>query len=480
MNRAIAKQIVHLGWPVLVAQLATMANSVIDTVMAGHYSARALATVGLGSSIYFSIFITLMGILIALSPVTAQHFGAGRHAAITHDVRQGLWMALMLSAIGIVLLRFPDPFLTLSGMRPDIAADVRTYLQALMWAAPAMLAFRVFASFSTAVSQPRAVMVIQLLGLLLKIPLNWILMYGKFGVPEMGGIGCAWALAIEAWLMLAAALLWLRFGPGLRRYQVFAQVDPIDWRAQWQIIKLGLPIGISFLIDVTSYTFMALFIARLGEAHSAAQQIAANLGALAYMVPLAIANAAAVVTGQLIGAGDMQRARAAGWTGLGICLITSLCVAALILTLHTPITRAYTADAQVAALAGPLAALVAVFHVFDALNAVAANVVRAYKKAVVPMVAFALALWIVGLGGGYMLAFGASTAAGAGGGAASSTGTVGNTAAALAPLLSPLGAQGFWIGAIAGMALAAAICAAYFNLVSKATLRPNNPVRAIR
>ncbi len=466
MNRSLAKQIVHLGWPVLVAQLATMANSVIDTVMAGHYSARALATVGLGSSIYFSIFITLMGILIALSPITAQHFGAGRHAAITHDVRQGLWMALMLSAIGIVLLRFPDPFLTLSGMRPEIAHDVRAYLQALMWAAPAMLAFRVFASFSTAVSQPRAVMVIQLLGLMLKIPLNWILMYGKFGLPEMGGIGCAWALAIEAWLMLAAALLWLRFGPGLRRYQVFAQIDAIDWRAQWQIVKLGLPIGISFLIDVTSYTFMALFIARLGEAHSAAQQIAANAGALAYMVPLAIANAAAVVTGQLIGAGEMQRARAAGWTGLGICLITSLCVAAAIWLLHMPLTRAYTGDAQVAALAAPLMALVALFHVFDALNAVAANVLRAYKKAVIPMVAFALALWIVGLGGGYVLAFGVS-----GGGSASNAAAAVNSAAATAPWLAPMGAQGFWIGAIAGMALAAGICAAYFNLVSKAALR---------
>ncbi len=463
MNRLLARRIIDLGWPVLVAQLATMANSVIDTVMAGHYSARALATVGLGSSIYFSIFITLMGILIALSPITAQHFGAGRHDAITHDVRQGLWMALMLSSIGVVLLGFPDPFLTLSGMRPEIAHDVRAYLQALMWAAPAMLAFRVFASFATAVSQPRAVMVIQLLGLALKIPLNWILMYGKFGVPELGGIGCAWALVIEAWLMLGAALAWLHVGPGLSRYRVFARIDAIDWRAQWHIARLGLPIGISFLIDVTSYTFMALFIARLGEGHSAAQQIAANVGALAYMVPLAIANAAAVVTGQLIGAGEAARARAAGWTGIGLCATAALATGLGIYLLHGPIARAYTIDAQVALLAAPLVMLVAAFHVFDAINAVAANVVRAYKKALVPMLSFALALWIVGLGGGYLLAFGAPSSP-------SSLhalwvllpGTTG---------LAPLGAAGFWIGAIAGMALAATIGLAYFAIVSKAALR---------
>ena len=466
MNRQLARRIVHLGWPVLVAQLATMANSVIDTVMAGHYSARALATVGLGSSIYFSVFITLMGILIALSPITAQHFGAGRHEAITHDVRQGLWMAVMLSAIGVVLLGFPDPFLTLSGMRPEIAQDVRAYLRALMWAAPAMLAFRVFASFSTAVSQPRAVMVIQLLGLALKVPLNWMLMYGKFGLPELGGIGCAWALVIEAWLMLGAALVWLRFGPGLARYQVFAQIDAIDWRAQWQIVKLGLPIGISFLIDVTSYTFMALFIARLGEAHSAAQQIAANIGALAYMVPLAIANAAAVVTGQLIGAGEPTRARAAGWTGIGLCAIAALATGLGIFLLHGPITRAYTSDAQVALLAAPLAMMAALFHVFDAINAVAANVVRAYKKVLVPMLSFALALWIVGLGGGYLLAFGGPSPA-------SFLYTPLHALRAMLPGiagLAPLGAAGFWVGAIAGMALAAGIGVWYFARVSKAAL----------
>ncbi len=446
MKPSIVRQIALLGWPVLIAQIATMANSVIDTVMAGHYSARALATVGLGSSIYFSIFITLMGVLIALSPITAQHFGAGQHDAITHDVRQGLWTASMLSLVSIALLYFPDPFLALSGMRPEIAQDVRAYLRALIWAAPAMLAFRVFASFSTAISQPRAIMAIQLFGLALKVPLNWVLMYGKFGLPELGGIGCAWALAIEAWLMLGAALLWLQWGPALLRYRVFAQLDAINWRTQWRIIRLGLPIGISFLIDVTSYTFMALFIARLGEAHSAAQQIAANLGALAYMVPLAISTAAAVVVGQSIGAGDMARARHAGWTGIWLGLCAALCIAVVIFALHGTIARAYTDDARVAALAAPLTMLVALFHVFDAVNAVAANAVRAYKKAVIPMVAFALALWIVGLGGGYILAFGGIS------------------------VVKPLGAAGLWIGAIIGMALATTICVSYFGVVSKAAL----------
>lgn len=458
MYLPLAKRILILGWPVLVAQLAVMANGVIDTVMAGHYSARALAVVGLGSSIYFSIFVTLMGVLIALTPITAQHFGAGQHAAITHDVRQGLWTALLMACIGELLLYFPDPFLSLSGMSTDIAADVRAYLRALMWAAPAMFLFRVFYSFSTAISQPRAVMAIQLLGLAIKVPLNWLLMYGAAAVPgassipligsipALGGIGCAWALAVEAWLMLGAALLWLRLAPVFHRYRIFARPDAVDWRTQWQIIRLGLPIGGAFLIDVTSYTFMALFIARLGESHSAAQQIAANLGALAYMVPLAISTASAVVAGQLIGAGDLARARAAGWTGIAIGLAAALLVALLMMIFHQPLTRLYTRDASVAALAAPLVLMVAVFHIFDATNSVAANLTRAYKKAVVPMVAFALALWIVGLGGGYWLAF------------------------AALPGAPRLEAAGFWIGAITGMALSAMICTAYFARVARRAL----------
>ena len=464
MYLVLAKRIVRLGWPVLIAQLAVMANGVIDTIMAGHYSARALAVVGLGSSIYFSIFVTLMGVLIALTPITAQHFGAGRHDAITHDVRQGLWTALMMTAIGELLLYSPDPFLALAGMSADISQDVRSYLRALMWAAPAMFLFRVFYSFSTAISQPRAVMAIQLLGLAIKVPLNWVLMYGAAAVPgldnlpligaipALGGLGCAWALAVEAWLMFGAALLWVRLAPVFHRYRIFARPAAIDWRTQWQIIHLGLPIGGAFLIDVTSYTFMALFIARLGEAHSAAQQIAANLGALAYMVPLAISTASAVVVGQLIGAGDLPRARAAGWTGIAIGLAAALCVALAIFLFHEPITRLYTRDANVAVLAAPLTLMVALFHIFDATNAVAANVTRAYKKALVPMLAFALALWIVGLGGGYWLAYGGGHAGGA---------PAGN---------APLGAHGFWIGAITGMALTALICTTYFARVARQAL----------
>jgi MATE family multidrug resistance protein len=445
LYRSASRDIVRLGWPVLVAQLATMANGVIDTVMAGHFSARALAVVGLGTAIYFSIFVSLMGVLLALSPTISQHFGAGRHADITHDVRQGAWLSLAVAVPGVALMCWPDPFIRLAGMAPDLGLEVRAYLRAMAWAAPAMLLFRVFYAWSTAISQPRAVMVIQLVGLALKVPLNWALMYGHLGSPALGGVGCAWALVVEGWLMLACALAWAMLHPAFARYRVFDRLEAPDARALWRLVRLGAPIGISFLIDVTSYTFMALFIARLGESWSAAHQIAANLGALCYMVPLAIANATSVLVGQSIGAGDLARARASGWTGIAIGAACAVVVATCVALGSAPISRLYSADAGVVAKAAPLIALVAAFHLFDATNAVAANALRGYKKAVVPMIAFAVGLWGIGLGGGYLLAY---------------TDHLGTA----------MGASGFWSGAIIGMAVAALAVMAYFARVSRAAL----------
>jgi multidrug resistance protein, MATE family len=311
-----------------------------------------------------------------------------------------------------------------------------------VFAAPAMLLFRVFYCLATAIAQPKAVMAIQLAGLALKVPLNYMLMYGKFGLPELGGVGCAWALVIESWLMIVAAYAWVRLAPQFRALRVFAGPWRIDWASQRAMVALGAPIGGAILIDVTSYTFMALFIARLGEDTSAAHQIAANVGALAYMVPLALSNAAGVVVGHALGAGQLAQARALGITGLRIGLAAALLVACVIAFNTAWIAAAYAKDSAVRTVAALLLPFVAAFHIGDACNAMASNIARAYKKTVVPMLVFALALWVVGLGGGYLLAYGPSP-------------------------FALLGARGFWAGAVTGMSLAAIGVTVYTLMVMR-------------
>ena len=449
MSRGLVRELVRLGWPVLIAQLAVMANSVIDTIMAGRYGTLDLAAVGIGSSIYFSVFVALMGVLLALTPIVAHLYGAGRHADIGEELRQSAWLAAALALVSLALFAYPDPFLAVARLEPALEAKVRAYLHALAWSVPASLLFRVFYSFSTAISRPRTVMALTLVGLALKVPLNWVFMYGNLGAPGLGSTGCAVATAIISWIVCALAWAWCWFEPGYRPFRVFARWSWPDAKALGRILSLGLPIGLTFLIDVTGFTFMALFIARLGALYSAAHQIAANLAALAFMLPLALGNAASVVVGQSLGAHQHARARAAGLAGIALALACAAVVGAGLYLFADGIAGLYAGDAALRRVAAGLLAFVAVYHLFDAVQAVAVNVLRGYKRAVVPMLIYAVALWGVGLGGGYL---------------------IGLTSIDLAwlGLHTPLGAPGFWLAAIASLVLASSLVTAYFLRVSRA------------
>ncbi|MHB8668478.1 MAG: MATE family efflux transporter [Burkholderiales bacterium] len=447
-SRGLVRELAGLGWPVLIAQLAVMANSVIDTLMAGRYATLDLAAVGIGASIYMSVFVAMMGVLLALTPIVAQMHGAGRTAEIGEELRQSAWLAAALALISLVLFAYPEPFLAVARLTPALEAKVRAYLHALAWALPASLLFRVFYSFSTAISRPRTVMALTLVGLVLKVPLNWVFMYGNLGASELGSTGCAVATALVSWILCVLAWAWCWFEPAYQPYRVFARWSWPEAKALGRILALGLPIGLTFLIDVTGFTFMALFIARLGALYAAAHQIAANLAALAFMLPLALGNAASVVVGQSLGARRHARARAAGLTGLALALGCAAAVSACLYWFAGAIASVYTDDAALRRVAAGLIALVAVYHLFDAAQAVVVNVLRGYKRAVVPMLIYAVALWGVGLGGGY---------------------TIGLTRVDLAwlGLATPLGAPGFWLAAIASLALASSLVTAYFLRVSK-------------
>jgi MATE family multidrug resistance protein len=449
MSRGLVRELVHLGWPVLIAQLAVMANSLIDTIMAGRYGTLDLAAVGIGSSIYFSVFVALMGVVLALTPIVAHLYGEGRHADIGEELRQSAWLAAALALVSLAPLAYPDPFLAVARLEPALEAKVRAYLHALAWSVPASLLFRVFYGFSIAISRPRTVMALTLVGLALKVPLNAVYMYGNLGAPELGSTGCAVATAIISWIVCALAWAWCWFEPGYRPFRVFARWSWPDAKALGRILSLGLPIGLTFLIDVTGFTFMALFIARLGALYSAAHQIAANLAALAFMLPLALGNAASVVVGQSLGARQYTRARAAGLAGIALALACAVVVGAGLFLFANEIAALYTGDAALRRVAAGLIAFVAVYHLFDAVQAVAVNVLRGYKRAVVPMLIYAVALWGVGLGGGYV---------------------IGLTSVDLAwlGLHTPLGAPGFWLAAIASLALASSMVTVYFLRVSRA------------
>jgi multidrug resistance protein, MATE family len=448
VSRKLVVAIYELAWPVLVAQLATMAFAVIDTLMAGRFATDDLAAVGIGASIYFSVFIALTGVLLAVTPTVAHLYGADRHAEIGEQVRQALWLSAGLAALSVLVFSFPEPFLALSRPPPAVADKVRAYLAISAWGAPAGFAFRLFASYTTAVSLPRIMMGLNLLGLALKVPLNLVLIFGHFGVPAMGSSGCALATVMVSWLMGIAAWYACARTEQYRGHGVFSRWSWPRWRDQYRLLALGVPIGGTFFVDVTAFTFMALFIARLGAVDSAAHQIAANVAAVCYMLPLSMGNAVGVLVGQALGARKFALARSTGLVGIGLGFCFALLVAALLVVGAQRIADLYTTDANVSAIAATLLVLVAGYHVFDALQALTVNTLRGYKRAVVPLFVNIAGMWLLGLAGGYAIGL--------------------TSAVDLAPLgvATPLGVRGFWWGAIAGMALATSAIVVYFLVVS--------------
>ena len=404
--RASGSELLQLAWPIFVAQIAVMGLSVIDTVMAGRLSANDLAAVALGGSIYASVFVGLMGVLQALTPIAGHHFGAGRYAEIGIDVGQALWLALFLSLIGVPLLAVNGPWLAMTGTEPAVARIATLYLWAVAVGLPASLAARVYIALNAAVSRPKVTMAINLAALGAKVPLNFAFMYGTGPLPALGGAGCGVATAVLLWVVLAANWLVYRLDPFYARFRPprRRRLGPI-WARQRELLKLGLPSGGTILIEVTSFTFIALLVARLGAVTVAGHQIVANLVAVLFMIPLAWGIAASVQVAQALGAGMPALARRAARRGWRVAMATALVVCSAVYLLREPIVAAFTRDAQVAAVALGLLTAGVVFHFFDAMQGVAGFILRGYKVAFAPMLIHSVALWGLGLFGGYWLAY---------------------------------------------------------------------------
>lgn len=450
--RDSAARILPLAWPVFVAQLAVIAFGTLDTLLIARYAALDLAALAVGSAAYITVFIGFMGVVVAAGPIVGQFFGARQLHAAGHQLHQAVWLALALSLIGCTLLVFPWPFLALSQAEPQVEVKVRQYLGALAFALPAALLFAAYRGFNNAVSRPKAVMVIQLAGLALKLPLSAALVFGvpSLGLPSLGVLGCGIATAIAMWAQVLAGL-WV-----LRRDRFYLPFElgggglrPPDRKALGAQLRLGVPMGASILIEVTGFSFMAIFIARLGATAVAGHQLAANLVSVLFMLPLALGNATSTLVAQRIGARDLGAARRLGWHGLQMGLCLAVAVGAGVYLLRHGVVRLYTDDAAVVAAALPLLAWVALFHAADAAQCVASFVLRAWRIATLPMLIFLVSLWGVGLGGGYMLAFNLT---------------------GLTPT-SLLGARGFWTAATAGLVLAALLLGGLLALVLRRQLR---------
>lgn len=434
--RHSAGRITTLAWPVFLGQLSVVAFGTVDTLLIARYSSDDLAALSVGGAAYFTSFIGLMGIVMAIGPIVGQHFGAKRLREAGLQLHQAVWVALMVALPGVLLLLWPEPYMHLARLPAPIEAKARTYLAVLAFALPASLLFSAWRGFTTAVSRPRIVMAFQMVALTVKVPLSVLLIHGapSLGLPALGMVGCAVATLIVMWGQAFAAWWVLRHDPF---YDTFGlRSEPLhrpDKAAIWAQLRLGVPMGAGLLIEVSGFTMMAIFIARFGATAVAGHQIAANMVSILFMVPLALANATSTLVAQRVGAEDLRDARHLGWHGLQYGCGVAALLGMLVFVFRERIVSLYTNDAAVVAATLPLLAWLAVFHIADAGQTLAAFVLRAWRIATGPMLIYALSLWGLGLGGGYLLAF--------------------DVLGATPPSL--LGAPGYWAASTAGLVVAA-------------------------
>ena len=439
------RDLFRLAWPILIAQLAIIGLATIDAIMAGRLSANDLAGVALGSSVYASIFLGFMGVQQALTPIAGHHFGAGQYREIGGDREQALWLAGFMTLIGLPLLLWTGPWMRLAGPPAEVEPIAVLYLTFVACGLPASLLSRTYVSINSAVSRPRMTMFVNLGMLLLKAPLNLLFMYGAGPIPALGGAGCGLASAVLFWLACAAHTAIWHVDPFYERFRIRQRTGP-RWVRQKEMLRLGVPAGLTLLIEISSFTAIAILLVRYGAQVIAGHQIVANLMSLVYMIPLSLGAAASVLVAQSLGAGAPRLARNAALRSLRIALLFGVVVAAALLWQRERLIAIYTVDRQVATLAGGLLAVAVVFHLFDAMQGTAGFVLRGYKISLAPLAIHGVALWAIGLGGGLWLAL------------------------APPPAWTWGPAYGFWVAATIGLGVAALALTVYALHISRARI----------
>ena len=400
-----ARTILRHASTVLVGQLAVMAFGIADTLIAGRYSASALAALSVGSSIYISIYVALNGLMQALLPVWSELRGAGESKALGRSVRQALYLCGFVSLVGTLALCFPDPWLEYTQVPLELQADVRAYLQILAVAVGPSLLFRMYATLNQSLGKPLWVTGLQIIALGLKIPLSIALTLGFAGFPAQGVVGCAWATLIVNFWLMGMSIFYLRYLPLYKDYQIWNRMERPDWTTLKHFLKLGVPSALSLMVEVTAFTLMALFISRQGVVATASHQIATSLATVMYMVPLSLGIASSARVGFWMGAQQSRFAEQAAHTGLKLALTLALACSATLAYFSQALAQLFSTDAAVVVGATAVLAWVAFYHLMDAMQAVSVFILRCYRMTFLPLLIYCVMLWGVGLYGAYVWAY---------------------------------------------------------------------------
>lgn len=426
-----ARQLLALAIPVILAQVAQTSMGFVDTIMAGAVSATDMAAVAVGTSVWLPTILFGHGLLLSLTPVVAQYNGSGRRDRVAFQVRQAYWLAAMVSVlIMIVLYNAGYVIRSMHNIDPRMAEIAVGYLHALLWGAPGYLFFQVARNQCEGLSKTKPGMVMGFIGLLVNIPVNYIFIYGHFGMPALGGVGCGVATASVYWVMFIAMKYWVSRARSMRDIRLTERFSRPDRATLTRLFKLGLPVALALFFEVTLFAVVALLVSPMGIVNVAGHQIALNFSSLMFVLPLSLGVATTIRVGFSLGQGSTEGARVSAWTAQGVGMSLALMTAIFTVTFRESIAHLYTDNPEVITLAAQLMLLAAIYQFSDSIQVIGSGILRGYKDTRSIFFITFIAYWLLGLPSGYILAL---------------TDWV----------VPPMGPSGFWTGFIIGLTSAA-------------------------
>jgi MATE family multidrug resistance protein len=394
-----------LAAPVIVAQLSQMGMGFIDTIMVAPLGNEQLGAVGVGSALYFFYMVFGFGVTASVGPMVAHAFGAGDEEEISRSVGQGVWLALGLGSIGLVVCWNVGPILLALGQSPDVVIHAEAFVEALSWGMIANLWFTVLRAFCDGLGRTRVAMVISFVALFVNAGCNYVLIHGKLGFPELGVAGAGYSTSIVRWSMLAMMLYYVLRSRDFRQYNFLKYARRLDPRRLWEMVKLGVPIGAGHSMENGVFGFTSMLMGQISTVALASHQVAINVAAFTFMVPLGVSIATATRVGQAIGRREPHAASLSGWTGIVLAGFFMCCTALIFVVMPGHIIRIYTDAPDVVAYAAGLLMIAGAFQFSDGIQVAAMGALRGLKDTARPMAVNLLAYWIIGLPIGYWLAF---------------------------------------------------------------------------
>ena len=397
--------LLRLAGPLIVNHLSIAGMQFADAVMAGRLGAESLAAVAVGASVWFFGFALCLGVLMAISPIAARHYGAGDEELIGRYTRQGMYLGVGFGVLLILLAQLTvQPLLIRVGIDEGFRDLTAGYVLAIVPGAPAIFAFLALRFTTEGIGYTRPIMYTSVFSLVCNVFLNYVLMFGKFGAPALGAVGCGLASAITMWIIALALTIYVMVNRRYKPLKIFSRLAPVRLSVLKEIIALGVPIAIMITAEAGLFNAVSILMGTRGASIAAAHQIAINFAATTFMIPLALSSAITIRVGHALGAGNAGAARFSGALGILICGAFMACSASFLLVFRDAVVSLYTNDASVTSIAISLLLMAAVFQVADGLQIGAAGALRGYKDTRVPMAVNIFAYWVLAFPLAYLAA----------------------------------------------------------------------------